>query len=107
MTPPKGLYIRIAPRSSLASKGIDVATGVVNPDYTGEIKVILVNHSKTDFVVTKGQKIAQAILEVVRITPVIEVNSVEETERGNKGCTYMSPRFCRLGWLSMMVCIES
>jgi dUTP pyrophosphatase len=47
MTPPKGTYIRIAPRSGLAFKHmIQVGAGVIDPDYIGEIKVLLFNHGQ-------------------------------------------------------------
>ena len=64
MTPPQGSYIRIAPRSGLASKKkIQIDAGVIDPDYTGEIKVLLSNHSSKPFQVNQGDKIAQIILE--------------------------------------------
>lgn len=46
---PEGTYLRIAPRSRLAVKGIDVAAGVVDKDYNGEIQVVLVNTTETPF----------------------------------------------------------
>lgn len=49
VTPPPSTYVRIAPRSGLASKGIDIAAEVVNRDYTGEIQVILVNNTDIAF----------------------------------------------------------
>ena len=64
MTPPQGSYIRITPRSGLASKKkIQIDAGVIDPDYTGEIKVLLLNHSSKPFQVNQGDKIAQIILE--------------------------------------------
>ena len=52
-------YARIAPRSGLAWKNfIDVGAGVIDEDYTGEIGVVLFNHSKTPFVVNKGDRVA-------------------------------------------------
>ena len=55
MRPPVGTYIRIAPRSGLAVKhSIDVGAGVVDRDYTGEIKVVLCNNGQKDFEVRKG-----------------------------------------------------
>ena len=56
---PPGLYGRIVPRSDLAFKNnIDVAAGVIDPDYRGEVKVLLVNSSQKQFKITKGDKIA-------------------------------------------------
>ncbi len=62
---PDGVYGRIAPRSGLAVKhGLDVGAGVVDPDYTGELRVVLFNHdSHNPFIVRPGYRIAQLILE--------------------------------------------
>ena len=62
---PDGVYGRIAPRSGLAVKhGLDVGAGVVDPDYTGELRVVLFNHdSHNPFIVRPGYRIAQLIFE--------------------------------------------
>jgi dUTP pyrophosphatase len=61
-------YARIAPRSGLAFKyAIDVLAGVVDIGYTDEIRVILINHGNTDFVVKEGDRIAQIIFESILI----------------------------------------
>jgi dUTP pyrophosphatase len=63
---PKGVYGRVAPRSGLAVKhGIQVGAGVIDPDYTGEVKVVLFNHGEKDFEVKKGDRIAQLVLREV------------------------------------------
>ena len=54
-------YIRIAPRSGLSCKYIDVGAGVVDSDYRGFIKVLLINNSKLDYKVNIGDFIAQLI----------------------------------------------
>jgi len=83
---PNGNYLRIAPRSGLAAKsGIDVMAGVVDSDYRGEIKVILVNHGQSYFNVGVGDRIAQAILEKYTPADVVEVNEISETERAHGG----------------------
>ena len=95
-TPPIGSYLRIAPRSGLASKkGIDVGAGVVDPDYTGEIGVVLFNLNREPFTVRKGDRIAQMIPtkfdETAKTMMVdFEDNLVEEKtgimkRRGNRG----------------------
>ena len=48
ITVPNGTYRRIAPRSGFAAKGISVDAGVINADYRGELKVLLVNHCASD-----------------------------------------------------------
>lgn len=83
---PSGVYGRIAPRSGLAVKyGIQVGAGVIDPDYTGEVKVILFNHGEKDFEVKKGDRIAQLILETCKTPPIEEIVIVEETDRGSEG----------------------
>lgn len=83
---PVGVYGRVAPRSGLAVKhGIQVGAGVVDPDYTGEIKVVLFNHGDKDFEVKKGDRVAQLILERCETPDIEEVGAVEETERGAGG----------------------
>jgi len=73
---PPGHYGRIAPRSGYAHKdGIDVLAGVIDPDYQGEVRVILLNTSKdTPFEISKGQRIAQLVLEKCSVPPVIVVD---------------------------------
>src|SRR5262249_7256380 len=67
MTPPKGTYGRIAPRSSLsANSSIDIGAGVIDPDYTGEIKVLIVNNGDETFMINKGDRIAQLIVECAK-----------------------------------------
>jgi len=85
MAIPPGNYGRIASRSSLALKGIDVAGGVVDSDYRGCVGVILVNNSKVEFVVERGNRIAQIIIEKI-ITPDVEVvDELSDTQRGEGG----------------------
>jgi len=84
---PPGVYGRVAPRSGLAVKYcINVGAGVIDPDYTGEVKVVLFNHGENDFEVKKGDRIAQLILERCETPPIGEIiNLVKETERGSSG----------------------
>jgi dUTP pyrophosphatase len=83
---PPGVYGRVAPRSGLAMKnGIQIGAGVIDPDYTGEISVIIFNMGDTDFEVKKGDRVAQLILERCETPPVEEISLLEETERGDGG----------------------
>jgi dUTP pyrophosphatase len=68
---PPGYYGRVAPRSGLAiDSGLDVLAGVIDPDYRGEIFVVLMNFANTRFFVRHGARIAQLILERAdRMTP--------------------------------------
>ena len=86
MTPPKGCYVRIAPRSGLAlKKKIQVGAGVIDPDYTGEVKVILFNHGKDNFEIKPGERIAQIILEQAKTAPIKILDHLKPTGRQDKG----------------------
>jgi len=84
---PPGTYGRIAPRSGLAVKhGLDTLAGVIDPDYTGELKVVLVNTDmRIPFVIKPGYRIAQLILEKYTHAAVVEVAAPEDTTRGADG----------------------
>jgi dUTP pyrophosphatase len=83
---PKGVYGRVAPRSGLAVKhGVQVGAGVIDPDYTGEVKVVLFNHGEKDFEVKKGDRIAQLVLEKCETPLIEEISIVDDTERGSGG----------------------
>ena len=83
---PSGTYARIAPRSGLAvKKFIDVGAGVVDADYRGPVGVVLFNFGQEDFVVQKGDRVAQLILEKVSMVDTVEVQELSDTERGEGG----------------------
>ena len=86
MAIPIGYYGRIAPRSSLGLRMVDVGAGVVDSDYRGEISVILYNFNPiTPFIVQKGMRIAQIIITQI-YTPILTVvNSLDSTTRGELG----------------------
>ena len=78
---PKGTYGRLAARSGMASKNrIAVGGGVINADYTGEVKVILRHHGKEDYQFKAGDRIAQLIVEKVQMDEAMEVDKLDETE---------------------------
>lgn len=88
VTLPSGTYGRIAPRSGLAVKhGLDVGAGVVDPDYTGELRVVLFNHDAVNpFIIRPGWRIAQLVVErAVDDLTVEEGNPEFDTERGEGG----------------------
>ena len=64
---PKGCYGRIAPRSGLGMKGINVHAGVIDCDYEGEVGVILINHGKENISFVHGDRIAQMIIERIEM----------------------------------------
>ena len=80
---PPGCYGRIASRSSLALlHGIHVGAGVIDPDYRGNVGAVLFNLSSRDYVVSKGDRCAQIILEQAYVPFIVEVGSLPETSRG-------------------------
>ena len=85
---PEGYEAKVRPRSGLAFKhGITVlnAPGTIDADYRGEIGVLLVNLSNTDFVVNDGERIAQMVIARHEQGNFIEVDQLDETERGAGG----------------------
>lgn len=77
--------LQVRARSGLASKhGISILNGVgsVDADYRGEIKVQLINHSKSEFKISKGDRIAQAMCNFVLQLPCVPVKEVERGEGG-------------------------
>jgi len=89
---PEGWEIQVRPRSGLSAKfGITVLNtpGTVDSDYTGEIKVVLINHSNAYYNINHGDRIAQAVCATVTAKRVIGLNRVEsiskDTERGSGG----------------------
>ena len=87
LRPPSGYLVLICSRSGFAAKGVFVANapGVVDPDYTGEIKVILINAGIQPFYVKHGERIAQALVVPFAALPLQEFHSFPETLRGDKG----------------------
>ncbi|MBU6140484.1 MAG: dUTP diphosphatase [Proteobacteria bacterium] len=84
----KGFEAQIRPRSGLALKnGITVlnSPGTIDSDYRGEICVILINHSGTDFVITRGMRIAQMVIAKYEQAEIAEVENLDETFRGSSG----------------------
>ena len=84
---PKGTYGRIASRSGLAIKhNVETKAGVIDPDYTGSIKVILHNFGSKPYEIKQGDRIAQLVLERIRQPDVkVEENQLRETDRGENG----------------------
>ena len=69
----------------MSVKGIDVGAGVIDPDYTGEVKILLINNSESDYPIKPGDRIAQLILEKHAIVDVITTEFVESSDRGENG----------------------
>jgi len=85
---PNNIEGQIRPRSGLALKyGITLlnSPGTIDPDYRGEIKVILINHSDNDFIIEKGMRIAQIIFTPLIVPDISIVDELPETDRGVGG----------------------
>lgn len=84
-----GYEAQVRPRSGLAAKnGITVLNtpGTIDADYRGEIKVILINHSKVPFTIEHGMRIAQLVVATVCPVEFQEVENLPENlERGERG----------------------
>lgn len=85
---PDGYEIQVRPRSGLAAKnGIGVlnSPGTIDSDYRGEIKIILFNFGDEDFIINRGDRIAQMILSKVYTAEIIETHEISDTVRGVGG----------------------
>lgn len=85
---PVGYEAQVRPRSGLAlKKGITVlnSPGTIDADYRGEIGVLLVNLSSEPFTVNDGERIAQMVIARHETAEFVEVEALDETERGTGG----------------------
>jgi dUTP pyrophosphatase len=83
---PRGCYGRVAPRSGLAlNHGIDIAAGVIDADYRGNVGIVIVNNGNENFVIKSGDRVAQLICEKILYPNVEEVSELNKTERGADG----------------------
>jgi len=83
---PKGTYGRLAATTGMASKhGIAVGRGVIDADYTGEIKVILRNQRNASYKFKAGDGIAQLIVEKMPTHDAMRIDNLEDTERRTWG----------------------
>lgn len=85
---PHGYEVQVRPRSGLALKsGITVLNtpGTIDSDYRGELKVILINHSHTPFIVESGMRIAQIVVQPVIQAHFVLEQELAESVRGSQG----------------------
>ena len=85
---PEGFEAQIRPRSGLASKNrITVlnSPGTIDCDYRGEILIMLINHSKKDFEISRGMRIAQMVISKIEQFNLISVKELGITNRGTDG----------------------
>jgi len=82
--------------------------GVIDADYTGEVKVIMINHSNDDCHIMEGERIAQMIIEKIDMSDAMEVDKLDDTIRGEEGfgSTDLSPkRLVQMADTPPVVCI--
>jgi dUTP diphosphatase len=85
---PAGHEAQVRPRSGLAAKhGVTVlnSPGTIDADYRGEIKVILINHGATPFVIKRGERIAQMVIAPMVQAALVPVAVLSATDRGAGG----------------------
>jgi len=85
---PKNTEAQVRPRSGLALKySVTVLNtpGTIDEGYRGEIGIILINHGKEEFIVTKNMKIAQMVVKPIYDINILEVNELNDTDRGEGG----------------------
>jgi dUTP pyrophosphatase len=85
---PEGYEAQVRPRSGLALKqGVSILNtpGTVDADYRGEVGVILMNHSKENLVIKRGDRIAQMIINKIERIEFEKVEELPESERGAGG----------------------
>jgi dUTP pyrophosphatase len=85
---PEGYMLHITPRSGLAiKKGISLVNspGIIDADYRGEIGIILINHGREDFIIERGDRIAQASFVKFEAADWNEVEDVSENETRGEG----------------------
>jgi len=88
MALPAGYEAQVRPRSGLASRhGVTLVNspGTIDCDYRGEVQVPLINLGKSPFVVERGMRIAQMLVAPVPLVRLIEVEQLDETDRGAGG----------------------
>ena len=82
---PDGYVGLIWDKSGVSLKGIHRLAGVVDSGYRGEVKVVLTNLGDKPFVIEKGMKIAQLLIQKIEEVEVVEAEELDGTSRGEKG----------------------
>jgi dUTP pyrophosphatase len=85
---PEGFEGQVRPRSGLALKhGVTVlnSPGTIDPDFRGELRVLLINHGREPFVITRGDRIAQLVIAPTTRAELVEIAALPATTRGSGG----------------------
>ena len=85
---PEGYEIQVRPRSGLAAKhgiGILNSPGTIDSDYRGELKIIIINFGREEFIIHPAERIAQLVLSKVYKAEFVEAEELNNTQRGEGG----------------------
>lgn len=82
---PEGFAGMLVPRSSIAEKGLLIQTSIIDPDYTGEIHLIITNCSSNNVAIEKNQRVCSLVVYNVLNVRLDVVYDFEQTNRGNNG----------------------
>lgn len=83
---PEGYVALVWDKSGLAAnKGIKTMAGVIEHSYRGEYQIVLLNTSNEDWIINKGDKIAQLLIQPITTAEIIETSELSETQRGEGG----------------------
>lgn len=82
---PEGFAGMLVPRSSISEKGLIIQTAVIDPDYTGEIHLIVTNCSTNTYSIEKDQRVCSLIVYSVLNARLDVVTKIESSERGKNG----------------------
>jgi dUTP pyrophosphatase len=82
---PEGYVGLIWDKSGISLQGVHRLAGVVDAGYRGEVKVVMINLGEESFIISKGMKIAQILVQPVESVDVIDVSELEDSSRGEGG----------------------
>lgn len=85
--PPPGYFIFVCPRSGLSKYSISITNspGIIDPDYRGELRVLIHNGGIENFWIEHGMRIAQLVLLPVQRLHIVEATHLSHSERGERG----------------------
>jgi dUTP pyrophosphatase len=81
----KGYVGLVWDKSGISLKGVHRLAGVIDTGYRGEVRVVLINLGKEPFIISKGMKIAQMLIQPVECVDVAESAELDDTSRGEGG----------------------
>ncbi len=82
---PEGYVGLIWDKSGISLKGVHRLAGVIDSGYRGEVKVVLINLGDSAFVIEKGMKIAQMLVQPLTVVKIVETEELDDTSRGEGG----------------------